>query len=79
MGTPLQYSCLENPHGQRTGRCTVNGVLKSRTRLSTPTHLECTKSIHTPTHPPTHVEPPDLPMTSGRINTNILSVLKFLC
>ena len=30
-GNPLQYSCLENPHGQRA---TVHGVTKSRTWLS---------------------------------------------
>ena len=31
-GNPLQYSCLENPHGQRS--LTVRGVTKCRTRLS---------------------------------------------
>ena len=31
-GTPLQYSCLENP--MDGGPCTVHGVAKSRTRLS---------------------------------------------
>ena len=32
---PLQYSCLENPHGQRSlVGYTVHGVTKSRTRLS---------------------------------------------
>ena len=30
-GYPLQYSCLENPHGQRA---TVHGVKKSQTQLS---------------------------------------------
>ena len=30
-GNPLQYSCLENPHGQRSLRATVRGVAKSRT------------------------------------------------
>ena len=31
-GTPLQYSCLENPHGQRSlGRSLVHGVTKSPT------------------------------------------------
>ena len=34
-GNPLQYSCLENPHGQRSlAGYTVHGVAKSRTRLS---------------------------------------------
>ena len=31
-GTPLQYSCLENPMDGEA--CTVHGVAKSRTRLS---------------------------------------------
>ena len=35
-GNPLQYSCLENPHGQRSLWATVHGVAKSRARLSTP-------------------------------------------
>ena len=33
-GNPLQYSCLENPHGQRSLQVTVHGVAKSRKRLS---------------------------------------------
>ena len=33
-GNPLQYSCLENPHGQGEWQATVHGVAKSRTRLS---------------------------------------------
>ena len=33
-GNPLQYSCLENPHGQRSLQATVHGVAKSRKRLS---------------------------------------------
>ena len=33
-GNPLQYSCLENPHGQRNlVGCTVHRVTKNRTRL----------------------------------------------
>ena len=32
-GTPLQYSCLENPMGRGARRATVHGVGKSRTRL----------------------------------------------
>ena len=31
---PLQYSCLENPHGQRSLTATVHWVAKSQTRLS---------------------------------------------
>ena len=33
-GTPLQYSCLENPMDGGTLWATVHGVTKSRTRLS---------------------------------------------
>ena len=34
IGTPLQYSCLENPMDRGTWQTTVYGVAKSRTRLS---------------------------------------------
>ena len=30
-GNPLQYSCLENPHGQRAWWATVHGVAESWT------------------------------------------------
>ena len=30
-GNALQYSCLENPHGQRSLGATVHGVTKSQT------------------------------------------------
>ena len=33
-GTPLQYSCLENPMDGGTWWAAVHGVAKSRTRLS---------------------------------------------
>ena len=33
-GTPLQYSCLENPMGRGTWWAAVHGVSKSQTRLS---------------------------------------------
>ena len=33
-GTPLQYSCLENPMDRRARKAAVHGVVKSRTRLS---------------------------------------------
>ena len=33
-GTPLQYSCLENPMDGGAGYAAVHGVAKSRTRLS---------------------------------------------
>ena len=33
-GTPLQYSCLENPMGRGAWQAAVHGATKSRTRLS---------------------------------------------
>ena len=42
-GTPLQYSCLENPMDGGAWRATVHGVAKSRTRLS-----EFTFTFHFP-------------------------------
>ena len=33
-GTPLQYSCLENPMDGRAWKAAVHGVAKSRTQLS---------------------------------------------
>ena len=33
-GNPLQYSCLENPMDGGAWQATVQGVAKSRTRLS---------------------------------------------
>ena len=33
-GTPLQYSCLENPMDRGAWQATVHGVAKSRTRLN---------------------------------------------
>ena len=33
-GTPLQYSCLENPMDGGAWKAAVRGVVKSRTRLS---------------------------------------------
>ena len=33
-GNTLQYSCLENPHGQRSLEATVYGVTKRWTQLS---------------------------------------------
>ena len=46
-GTPLQYSCLENPMGGGAWWVAIHGVTKSRTQLSTHKHtisLEETKS-----------------------------------
>ena len=33
-GSPLQYSCLENPMDREAWRATVHGVTESQTRLS---------------------------------------------
>ena len=33
-GTPLQYSCLENPMGRGAWKAAVHGVTEGRTRLS---------------------------------------------
>ena len=38
-GTPLQYSCLENPMGGGAWQAAVHGIAKNRTRLS------CSKAI----------------------------------
>ena len=32
-GNPLQYSCLENPHGQAAWRATVHGITNSWTQV----------------------------------------------
>ena len=41
-GSPLQYSCLENPMNRGAWQNTVHGVAQSRTRLSTHTQrLRC--------------------------------------
>ena len=40
-GTPLQYSCLENPMDGGASWATVHGVTKSWTQLSDFTHLHC--------------------------------------
>ena len=44
-GNPLQYSCLENPHGQRSLAGYSPEVTKSRIQLSahTHTHTKCNK------------------------------------
>ena len=33
-GTPLQYSCLENPMGGGTWRAAVHGIAEGQTRLN---------------------------------------------
>ena len=42
-GSPLQYSCLENPMDRGAWWVTVHGVAKSRTRLSAQAKFPCTK------------------------------------
>ena len=44
-GTPLQYSCLENPMDGETWQATVHGVTKSQTGLSDFTSLHIEKQI----------------------------------
>ena len=39
-GNPVQYSCLENPHGQKSLAATVHGAAEGQTRLSTHAHSE---------------------------------------
>ena len=38
-GSPLQYSCLENPIGRSPWQATVQEVAKSQTRLSDSAHF----------------------------------------
>ena len=44
-GTPLQYSCLENPMGGGAWQAAVHGVTKNRTRLSDFTSLRSFQTI----------------------------------
>ena len=45
-GSPLQYSCLENPMGRGAWGATVHGVTKSRTQLSdSAQHIHVYKNI----------------------------------
>ena len=48
-GTPLQYSCLENPMDRGAWQATIHGVAKSRTQLSnfTFTYSTYVKSYNT--------------------------------
>ena len=41
-GSPLWYSCLENPMDRGAWRATVHGVTKNRTRLSMNAHALAT-------------------------------------
>ena len=49
-GNPLQYSCLENPQGERSLVATVHAVTKeadatrATARAHTPTHINATNS-----------------------------------
>ena len=45
-GTPLQYSCLENPMGGGAWSAAVHGVSKSRTRLSWTRLSDLTFTFH---------------------------------
>ena len=44
-GTPLQYSCLENPLEGGAWKAAVHGVAKSRTRLSDGTTTTLDKGV----------------------------------
>ena len=44
-GTPLQYSCLENPMERGAWWATVHGIAKSRTRLSDFTSLHTHSTV----------------------------------
>ena len=47
-GYPLQYSCLENFHGQRSLEgSTVHGVTKSQTQRSDLVHSYMPRALHT--------------------------------
>ena len=45
-GSPLQYSCLENPMDRGAWRATVHGVTKSQTRLKRHKHIELSNTWH---------------------------------
>ena len=44
-GTPLQYSCLENPVDGGAWQATVHGVAKSQTQLNDFTSLQMVKNL----------------------------------
>ena len=45
-GHPLQYSCLENPHGQRSLEATIHGVEKSQTQLTCHAHPQMSSAFN---------------------------------
>ena len=45
-GTPLQYSCLENPMGRGVWWAAVHGVSESQTRVSTHSHSSLSRPGH---------------------------------
>ena len=50
-GTPLQYSCLENPMGGGAWRAAVHGVTEGQTRVSTHTHVgRCRREVRIPSN-----------------------------
>ena len=44
-GSPLQYSCLENPMDREAWRATVHRVAKSQTQLKRLSTQECNNSM----------------------------------
>ena len=62
-GNPLQYSCLENPMDRGTWWATVQGVAKSRTRLSDLAHTHG-GSVYTMGTSTRHTSEPPSPSSS---------------
>ena len=54
-GTPLQYSCLENPRDGGAWRAAVYGVAQSWTRLKRLSSSSIYTHTHTRTHTHTHI------------------------
>ena len=77
-GTPLQYSCLENPMDEGAWKAAVHGVAKDRARLNDFTFTFHALEKETATHSsvlawriPGMVEPGGLPsMGSHRVGYN---------
>ena len=44
-GTPLQYSCQENPMDRGAWQATVHGVVKSQTRQCLSKHAHCKQLV----------------------------------
>ena len=72
-GSPLQYSCLENPMDRGAWWVIVHGVSKSGTQLSV-----CARAhTHTHTHTHTHSAMPYIPMTYSFNNWSLYLLFLF--